>query len=110
VIAQLIAGVDGWIDSYIGKRYAVPLVSPTHRILDLAAEEGARRCRRRRNMPLPDDLGNTELDEKWLKAVANGEVTLGVEPAPEKSELIVDTVGERDSTRNTTRENLKGFW
>lgn len=110
VIAQLIAEVDGYINSYVGKRYAVPLADPPAPILAIATAEGARRARRRRNMPLPDDIETGASDREWLEGVASGKVTLGVEPSPTKSELVVDTVGERDSTRNTTRENLKGIW
>lgn len=108
VIAQLVAETDGYIDSYCHKRYRVPLAAPPAVILAIAASEGARRARRRRNMPLPDDVDAAKLDREWLEAVAAGKVSLGVQPLPEKSSLVVDQVGERDSVRTTTRERTKG--
>lgn len=108
VVAQIIAGADGYVNSYVGKRYLVPLAAPPQTILDVVAAEGARRARSRRNAPTPGDMDAAERDDKWLTAVSKGEVTLGIDPAPTKSSLVVDKVGERDSVRTTTRERTKG--
>lgn len=112
VIAQLISEVDGYINGYVGKRYAVPLGTVPSTVSALAAREGARRARRRRGgaISIGDDIELEKLDREWLEAIASGMVTLGVEPAPAKSELVVDEVGDRDTLRTTTRNNTKGFW
>ena len=110
VIAQIVAEVDSLVDSYLHKRYAVPLAAAPTTITALVARMGARAARRRKNMPLLDDVDNEKIDREWLEGVAKGLISLGVQPLPTASSLVVDKVGEReDSPRNVTRRKLEGL-
>lgn len=110
VIDAGITEADALINSYASKRFAVPFVPVPATIVALSARLTARILRRNRAMTLVADVEDEKTDRKWLEALATGAVVPGIEPLPEKSELVVDTVGERDSTRTTTRERMKGFW
>jgi phage gp36-like protein len=109
VVAEAIAEADAIINSYASKRFAVPFANPPATIVNLSARMAARALRR--NKPGSTTIADTKDDEadiRWLEALSRGEVAPGVEPAPERSELVIDTVGDRESIRLTTREKLKG--
>jgi len=110
-VAAAIQKADGVIDSYINKRYAVPLASPPDSIKTLSAEWAIRvlRTRRYKGQPITEDQDAEKIDREWLDGVAKGRISLGVEPQPTKSSLIVDKAAPRDSTLAISMERMKGF-
>lgn len=111
-VSIAIAEADRWIDSYTSKRYGIPL-GATHAagaVQQVSARIAARALRRKRGMVLASDVAESERDDGWLKAVAKGEILLGVEPAPDPGEIVTDKAEVRDSTKAVSRERLKGFW
>lgn len=110
-VADAISEADGVINSYLRQRFAVPLAAPTDEIVALSAKWATRVLRRSRykGQPIIEDLEAEKIDREWLLKVAKGEIQLGVEPSPSPSDIIVDTVAERDTARNVSLEKLKGF-
>lgn len=106
VVALAIAEADAFIDSFSNKRWApgtTPLV-----ITKLSAKIAARVLRRDREMVTEADVEAEKLDLAWLKMLSDGTVTLP--SGTQVSTLEVDKTKERDSTKNVSRERLKGFW
>jgi phage gp36-like protein len=111
VVAAAIAEADAIIDSYAHKRHAVPFATVPSTIAALSSRMAVRILRRDRRMVLAADIENETTDRKWLEALARGLVTVGVEPAPTADEATIDKAGERSATtKNVSRERLKGFW
>lgn len=108
VLAQLQLEVDSWIDSYVGRRFAVPLAAPTSVLTLLSAEEVVYRARTKRGMVHDDDHKQREQREKWLDGCAKGRVVPS-EPQPAKATSARGTWVERD-TDDVSRTNLKGLW
>lgn len=112
VVADAIAEADGEIDSYIGQRFFVPLaVVPA--VISAKSATWAARVLRRNNSngrPLDEDIAREEIDIKWLLKVAEGAISIGIEPGPPKASKVIDTVGLRDAAATVGRERLKGFW
>jgi phage gp36-like protein len=112
VVAAAIAEADAEIDSYIGHRFAVPLsVAPPIVALKSAAW-AARILRRNRynGQPLQDDLDREATDREWLRGVADGTISLGIEPSPAGASMVIDRAGLRDPTLDVSRQRTKGFW
>lgn len=110
VVDAAIAEADALINSYASKRFAVPFTSTPSAITSLSARIAARALRRKRNMVLASDVEAEKTDRKWLEDLASGKVLPGVEPLPRKGEIVTDKASERESTKNVSREALKGFW
>jgi phage gp36-like protein len=111
VVTAAIAEADTMIDSYAHKRFAVPFAAPIpSRIVTLSARIAARALRQWRQMPLPTDVDDEKVDIDWLKGLAKGEVDPGVEPSSTPSSMVTDTAEERESTKEVSRESMKGFW
>lgn len=109
VLAAAIAEADSLIDSYAHKRHRVPFAAPVpSRIVTLSARIAARTLRQWKTMVLPTDVDDEKVDIGWLEDLAAGKVDPGVEPSPEKSSLVTDKAGERESTKNVSRKALKG--
>jgi phage gp36-like protein len=111
VLAAAIAEADALIDSYAHKRHKTPFAAPVPATITMrSARIAARTLRQWKQMPLPADHEEETVDIKWLEDLSKGLVDPGIEPAPTKSELVTDTVGERDTTKSVSREKLKGLW
>lgn len=109
VVDAAIVEAESLINSYAGKRYAVPFATTTPTIASLATRIAARILRRNRGMPWPRDAEDAEIDRLWLVDLAKGLVTPGVEPPPEKSSLEVDKAYERDTGRAISRKKFDGY-
>lgn len=110
-VTEAIAEADAEMNSYIGHRYAVPL-SPVPDIVKLKSASWAARVLRRNlynGQPLQDDLTREETDREWLKGVADGTISLGIEPTPVKASIVIDSAQPRDSTMRISRDRLRGF-
>lgn len=112
VVDQAIAAADSAIDSYLGKRFAVPLASVPAVISNLSAYWAARVLRRNRysGQPMHDDNDQEAVDREWLRGVATGEISLGIDPPPTKSSIVTDRADVRDSTKLVSRDRTRGFW
>lgn len=111
-VESAIRKADGVIDSYTAKRYGVPLATQhATSVRDRSADMAARFLRRRRykGQPIPDDQVQEEIDRKWLEGIADGMISLGVDPPPPKSSIVVDKAALRDTTLAVSKENMKGF-
>jgi len=109
--AAAIRTADGVINSYVGHRYAVPLATVPDTIRDLSASWAVRVLRKNRysGAPLTDDQEQEKIDREWLEGVADGTISLGIEPTPEKASIVIDKAAPRDSSLETSRERLRGF-
>ena len=107
-VAAAQAKADGLIDSYAGKRYAVPIANPSQMLVQVAAEEAVYQ------MILRGDTGPSESERDewenrkgWLESLAKGKVVPS-DPPPTKSSTIKNRF--RRSNRAMSRERSKGFW
>lgn len=111
VIAQAQAEVDGWINSYAAKRYAVPLSAPSLAVQACAASEVVYWLRTKRSMITEQDVAAKADRTTWLKGLASGHVVPS-DPLPAPSTTVRSAWVERDSeaTGQLTRENTEGSW
>lgn len=111
IVASAIEEADRLIDSYAHKRHSVPFSTTPATVAALSTRLAIRIMRRNARMVLAQDVEDDKVDRKWLEDLAKGLVSVGVEPAPQASELTVDKYEERStSTKAVSRERLKGFW
>lgn len=106
VIADLQAKVDAWIDSFAGKRFAVPMASPSIALQQLSAEEVVYRGKRGLVSEYDTDQHKERLS--WLEAVAAGKV-VPCDPPPAPASTVRSAWVARD-TDDVSREKLKGAW
>jgi phage gp36-like protein len=109
VLAAAIASADAWINGYIAKQRAVPL-DPVPELIKRYSVQETVYLLKGENTTEREELQHTNR-ENYLRDIAMGKVTLGVDPQPAKSALVapaVVTVGEGD--REITAESLKGLW
>lgn len=111
LVGRAIQGADGVINSYLRQRFAVPIPTVTAEIRRMSAKMTARdlRAARYKGQPFAEDQTADETDRKWLLLVAEGKIQLGIEPSPEKSSIIIDKAGQRDSTMAISSRKLDGF-
>lgn len=109
VVAQIVAEVDAWIDSYAGRRFAVPIATPTQALTLVAAEEVVYRGLAKRGMAGPEHHQAHDARRAWLVDLAAGRIVPS-EPEPAAASSIVTAWVERDSEDVVSREALKGAW
>lgn len=109
VLDEAIIEADALIDSYASKRFAVPFATPSPQIVKLSARLAGYYLRRGRGVLTQQDLVAHESDEKWLRALADGDVLPGVEPIPTKGAIVNDAATPRSSTKDVSRNKLKGY-
>lgn len=85
VVSAAIAWADSRIDSYVGKRYTVPLASTPDTIRDCSVVIAIYRLYANRQSV--DDTIRKDYDDAitWLKDIAAGKATLGLEEPPAES-------------------------
>ena len=85
VVAAAIARADALIDSYVGRRYDVPL-SPVPDVVQNASADLVIYLMQKDRQSVTDDVKKSHDDWiNWLKDVAKGNATLGIEPPPGES-------------------------
>lgn len=109
VVTDHIAEADATIDSYVNRRYLVPLDPVPDSVRRRSAQLAKVYLRRDRGQLTEDDSKNEESITKWLVGVGSGEILLGLEPLNTKSSIIRDENLAVD-TMGTPREKLRGFW
>ncbi len=108
VLAQISAEADAWIDSYAGRRYAVPIESPSQVLTLHAAEEVVYRALSKRGMAGPEADKRHEQRVQWLRDLSAGKV-VPTDPPPTKASTATTAWVDR-ADDDTSREGWKGFW
>jgi len=111
VIAKAIAEADHEIDSYVNKRFDVPLNPVPPVVADKSAKWAARVLRRNRfkGQPIAEDLDAEKIDREWLVGVSNGSISLGINPTPTKAAGVIDKAAPRDPTKAISLDKMQGF-
>lgn len=111
VIAAILVG-DGIINSYVGKRYAVPLSIVPQTINTLSIKWALRTLRERafKVQPLQEDVDADKVDRAWLAGIAEGSISIGVDARPPKASDRIDVgAAPREGTRAMSLRRMKGF-
>lgn len=112
-VAAAIDEASAEMASYIGHRISVTAIQASipRVVVNKAAAWAARVLRRNayNGQPLTDDLDREKMDREWLMHIADGTISLGIEPAPKDADVITDKAAPRDSTLNISRAKLRGF-
>lgn len=111
VLSAVIADVERWIDSYLQRRYAVPLATVPEVIRRLCAEESVYQLKAGRSAVDQQAQARHEENLRWLEQVAAGAVAPGVDPPPPKSTSVQPESGDRSEVAGAvTRASTEGFW
>jgi len=105
-----VAAADALIDAYVPRRYRVPLAAPSAFVVQLSAALAVFELRKRRGIITEIDVAERDRLDAQLKDIARGHLTLGTDPAPQKSGQVVPQVLERSEDEDVSRDSLKGFW
>lgn len=80
VVDRALRAADGEIDSYIGARYSLPLATVPEVLKDKACDIAFYKLH---TVTLPEDVAKRYDDAiAWLKSIAAGRASLGVDEAP----------------------------
>lgn len=111
-LAAAIASADALIDSYIQRRYSIPLASVPERIKRISAQETVYALKQGRQMAVTEE-DRLEHEERlqWLRDVSKGMASVGVDPAPTASTSVVPEIITRSSDDfPVSRETLDENW
>lgn len=108
VLAQISAEADAWIDSYAGRRFAVPIESPSQVLTLHAAEEVVYRALVKRGMASTEDDKRHEQRVQWLRDLSSGKV-VPTDPQPTKASTATAAWVDR-AEDDASREGWKGLW
>ena len=110
-VTSAIAVADSLIDTYASKRFFVPFAAPLPEAIRwLSARLAVYALRRSKQALTAGDLAAHADDLKWLELLSNGEVLPGIEPIPGKGSIVRDRASARPSSKDVSRQKLKGFW
>lgn len=110
VIDEAIAAADAEIDSYVGVKYAVPVSPVPSRLRNLSADIATYNLYKRRSgsIGMPELVRQTYEDAlSFLKDVARGTASLGIDPEPTGSSATGAKVVS--NKRVFDKDTLKGF-
>lgn len=112
VLSETIADASRWMDSYIQRRHAVPLTEPVPDIVRrFCAQETVYLLKRPRGAVDQQDQDAHDELLRWLEGIAQGSVSLSVDPPPTHSSSVRPESGDRsDVDSAATRDSLKGLW
>ena len=107
-IAAAQTKAEGLINSYAGKRYAVPVANPSKMLVQVAAEETVYQMILRGSTG-PTDAERDEADNRktWLESLSKG-LVVPSDPPPAKASTVKNRF--KRSKRAMSRERSKGFW
>lgn len=117
-VAKAIDRASSLIDSFAVKRYAVPINPIPAVIVSHAADLAMLFLAKGRGMLTQDQqelwtsiAGTDENNPGWLLLLARGTVSLGVDPVPTASSMVVDQVATTlPLERDMSRDKSGGFW
>ena len=107
-VTRAIADADSEIDSYCGKRYAVPFSTVPPRVRKLSVDIAIYNLYSRRKGAPEDRKSRYDNAIRFLIALAKGLTTLG-EDDPDGSPAESNTPSIDQSDRIFTRDKMKGF-
>lgn len=109
-VADAVANADAEVDSYLGRRYSVPLGAVPDVIRKLSADIAVYNLYSRRVQEMPPVWAQRYRNALVaLKGIAGGGVSLGQDPAPgAKTEGGVETNTTEDD-RTFTKDTLEGY-
>lgn len=108
VVTRAIADADSEIDSYCGKRYAVPFTTIPNRLRKLSVDIAIYNLYSRRKGAPEDRKTRYDNAIRFLKDVAKGLASLG-EDDPDGSPADSNMPDIDQSDRIFTRDKMKGF-
>jgi len=108
VVAAAIAGAEAEIDSYVGRRHTVPLSPVPPVVRDRAVDIAVYRLYKRRRKANDDVRKSYEDALAWLKDVAKGLVSLGVDD-PDATPSPTHRPSIDGPDRIFDRDKLEGF-
>lgn len=108
-VTQAIEDADGWIDSYLTKRYTTPVATVPKALRRCSAQEAVYRLKQAKYAVEDQDKEQHEERRIWLEAISRGHATLGVDPESPKSAADVPELLERDVEEDDSRDAFKGF-
>jgi phage gp36-like protein len=109
VIARAIADADAWINSWVSKKYQVPVSPVPPDLVRLSSSEAIFLLKQWRSMAAETDVQLHEERERELKDISAGLRTLGVLPQPLRSDLVRDRASAPADDKPVSRDALKGF-
>lgn len=101
---------DALIDSYVQRRIFTPVSPVPDRLKTLAAQETVYALQVRRQLVPQEAQTRHEERVEFLRDVAGGKASLGVEPEHTKSSAVDPEVLERSPAETVGRAALKGYW
>lgn len=113
LLERLIDEVDRYIDSYLAKRYAVPVEeSEATELRRCSADLVVYRLRTDKRCLTDEDREIYEEHRAWLEGISFGRISLGASPLPAKNaDWVTPETGTREEVEGSvTREKLRGFW
>ena len=100
---------EGVINSYMRKRFEVPLVVVPEIIRRTTANMAIYFLKSRRDAVTEKDAVEQEQRITWLEGLASGKIDPGVSPKLAKSPHNNPTATERPTSKAVSRDSLKGF-
>lgn len=110
VLDKAIARADALINTHVAKLFSIPVTPVPTELKERSAELAVYYLRKQNRALTKDDQDNYDAHMKWLKALADGEVTLDSNPLPLKSSLVVDKTLANVNTNGRARDGKKGYW
>ncbi|MCF8719215.1 gp436 family protein [Nitrospina gracilis] len=106
-IDGMIADAEGTVDGYLATRYDTPLATVPNIIKTITVDVAVYRLHGRRQGPPEDVVKRYEDAIRYLRDIAKGVVTLGVDtPAPDSTR---NEVNIKSDDRLFGRDQMKGF-
>lgn len=109
LVNDALCEAEGVIDSYLRKRFEVPLQVVPELVRRTAANMAVHVLKSRRDAITEKDVLEQEQRIKWLEGIKDGSIDPGVSPKLAKSPHNNPVSSERPSSKAVSRENLKGF-
>lgn len=110
VIDRAIARADSLMNTYLAKKFTVPVTTTGTELRNRSAEIAAYFLRKWRGT-LTQDLSDAhEADKQWLVDVAEGRAVIDQDPMPTKHSMVIDQSSARPASLDVSRRKLRGFW
>ena len=110
-VERAIAEADKWINKFVQKRHGLAALEAVSEetVMEISANHAVFIMKRNRGMLAEEDLVLLEDRKDELDAIATGKRTVGSEPLPDKSELVVDAQTARGDDKAVSREKMEGY-
>lgn len=109
LVDDALCEAEGVVNSYVRKRYEVPLAPVPEIIRRLTANLAVYILKSRRDAVCEKDAVEQEQRLEWLKGLAEGNIDPGVDITSPSSPTNKPSATARPSSKKVSRESLKGF-